>query len=214
MEQLIQSYMCDNKYDKTTDLCHIMKRNQSDKGLDWHNYTTFYDLLFKNMRPLPLNIFELGLGTNDTTLKSNMGAHGRPGASHYGWKEYFYNSNIYGADIDKKILFEEERIQTFYCDQTNPESIQQLWNHFNVDFDIMIEDGLHEFEANYTFLCNSIHKLKSNGIYIIEDLNQETVKKFKEIASSLQTTYQFQSIHILTIPYKNNHDNALLIIQK
>jgi len=42
------------------------------------------------------------------------------------WREYFPNANIYGADIDETILFQDERIATFPLDQTKPESISRL----------------------------------------------------------------------------------------
>ena len=40
-------------------LCEIMKRCGSDKGLGWHNYTIYYDNLFKYIKYNNLNIFEL-----------------------------------------------------------------------------------------------------------------------------------------------------------
>lgn len=49
-----------------------------------------------------------------------MGNNCRPCASIYGWKEFFQNSLIFGADIDKDILINEDRIKTYYCDQTKP----------------------------------------------------------------------------------------------
>ena len=33
------------------------------------------------------------------------------------WKEYFSNAEIYGADIDKNVLFFENRIKTYHVDQ-------------------------------------------------------------------------------------------------
>ena len=62
-------------FDEThaTELCEIMGRNKSDKGninidTSWHNYTTFYYSLFKDLREKPLRIFELGLGTNNLDI--------------------------------------------------------------------------------------------------------------------------------------------------
>ncbi len=105
-----------------------MGRYQSDKGHEniiasWHNYTTFYYSIFKDFNEKPLRLFELGLGTNNVNLPSNMGPQGKPGASLYGWREFFPNSEIFGADIDTDILFNADRIKTFYCDQTKPEII-------------------------------------------------------------------------------------------
>ena len=82
------------------------------------------------------------------------------------------NAQVFGADIDANILFYTDRITTFYCDQTNPYVIKYMWNDpkLHENFDIIVEDGLHAFNANVCFFENSIHKLKSNGYYITEDI--------------------------------------------
>lgn len=66
----------------------------------------------------------------------------------------FSNSEIFGADIDTDMLFNTDRIKTFYCDQTNPHIIKYMWNEpaLEENFDIIIEDGLHTFSANVCFL--------------------------------------------------------------
>ena len=43
-----------------------------------------------------------------------MNINGKPGASLRAWRDYFENALIYGADIDKNILFKENRINTFF----------------------------------------------------------------------------------------------------
>lgn len=140
-----------------TSLCNIMTKYGSDKG-SYHNYTTIYYDFFANISHLSLNIFEMGLGTNYTDVPSSMGPGGKPGASLYGWEEFFPNSNIYGADIDRRIIFNKNRIKTYFCDQTNIQSINDLWNNndlINLEFDLILDDGLHEFNANLTFFENS-----------------------------------------------------------
>jgi SAM-dependent methyltransferase len=203
---------------KPTILCEIMGRHRSDKGHaniteSWHNYTTFYYSLFKDRRDT-LRVFELGLGTNNPNIPSNMGINGRPGASLYGWKEFFPLAQIVGADIDKDILFQEDRIQTFYCDQTNPETIKEMWRGLE-PFDIIIEDGLHTFAANVCFFENSIHNLKSNGYYIIEDVLKEEEPLFLEKIKEWEVRYPDCEFTMLTIPStKNKFDNALVVIYK
>jgi hypothetical protein len=162
----------------STELCEIMGRNGSDKGNEdlskSHNYTTIYYKLFKDAKYEPVNIFELGLGTNNTDVPSNMGAHGIPGASLYGWSEFFPNSKVFGADIDDRVLFETDGIKTFQCNQCDPDSIHKLWSNQqlqDIEFDILIEDGLHVHDAQICFFENSLHKVKSGGYYIIEDIN-------------------------------------------
>lgn len=158
---------------KQTELCSLMTKYRSDKGNDCHGYSRIYTELFSNLRNSNINLFELGIGTNYNDTPYTMGEHGSPGASLRAWKEYFPLANIYSGDIDTRILFEEDRIKTFYVDQKNKDSIRNLWNNDllrDIEFDIIIDDGAHEVDANLTFLTESFHKLKSGGIYIIEDI--------------------------------------------
>jgi len=210
-------------FDEThsTPLCEIMGRNQSDKGSinimnSWHNYTTFYYSIFKDIRFDNLRIFELGLGTNNINLPSNMGENGRPGASLYGWSEFFQNSFIFGADIDESILFNDNRIKTFFCDQTNKQIIEDMWKntYLEENFDIIIEDGLHTFDANVCFFENSIHKLKKNGYYIIEDININESQLFLNKIKEWESIYDDCSFEFLKIPSSNIFDNNLLVVHK
>ena len=211
-------------FDETiaTPLCSIMGHNKSDKGhsdiqSSWHNYTTVYYSLFKDMQDKPLRLFELGLGTNNPAIPSNMGVGGRPGASLYGWSEFFPFSTIYGADIDRDILFQTDRIRTFFCDQTNPTIIQELWNQpeLHDTFDIIIEDGLHTFEANVCFFEHSIHKVKPNGYYIIEDILFSEMKLFLIKIEEWKIRFPSFSFDMMAIPSKRNpYDNNLLVIRK
>lgn len=205
---------------KATPLCSIMGKNKSDKGssdiqTSWHNYTTVYYSLFKDLQDRPLRLFELGLGTNNPSIPSNMGIGGRPGASLYGWSEFFPKSTIYGADIDREILFQTDRIRTFFCDQTNPGIIQEMWKQPELEdpFDIIIEDGLHTFEANVCFFENSIHKVKPNGYYIIEDILFSEMNLFLTKIEEWEKKYPSYSFELIAIPSKRNpYDNNLLVI--
>jgi SAM-dependent methyltransferase len=205
-----------------TQLCEIMGRNQSDKGsldiTNWHhNYTTFYYSIFKDIKEKQLRIFELGLGTNNVTIPSNMGVNGRPGASLYGWVEFFTNSAIFGADIDKDILFNNSKIKTFYCDQTNPDVIKNMWNNNELyeDFDIIIDDGLHRCYANVCFFENSIHKLKPNGFFIIEDIHIKEKHLFEYKINEWKQIFNNLVFNFISVPSTvNNYDNNLLVIYK
>ena len=123
-----------------------------------------------------------------------------------------------GADIDKRILFQEGRIKTYYCDQTNKNDIKLLWDNEefkNIEFDIIIEDGLHEFSANLIFLENSIHKLKVGGYYICEDLTIYTENMFKQIIPELKSRFPNHIFEIKKFENKQNKmDNTLLVVQK
>ena len=201
-------------------LGELMVKHGSDKGGEMnsnHNYTTVYEPLLFRYKSMgsAVNFFELGLGTINRNLPSSMWwcLGYRPGASHRAWSEWLPDANIYGADIDPDTLFTKGNIKTFQVDQTDPISIQNMWSQMDETFDVIIDDGLHEFEAGHAFLMNSHHVLKEGGIYIIEDiLNDNCVKFASKIPEYLKF---FKSASIIPLKWARNElDNNLLILCK
>ncbi len=144
-----------------------------------HGYTRFYDLIFRNMMNQTLVILECGIGSTSSAINSNMGPQGVPGASLRMWRDYFVRANVIGGDIDRDILFCDKRIHSFYLDQTNPESI----NHFlaeigDVNLDIIIDDGLHTFDAGLCLFEHMWHRLSIGGFYFIEDVEQKYLRRY------------------------------------
>ena len=200
------------------DLSEIMQINGSDKSTR-HNYTQIYSMLFDKFKNERINIFELGIGTNNENIPFNMTASGIPSASLRAWKEYFTYANIFAADIDETILINDERISTFHCDQLNIESIKKLWNQNqlkDLKFEIIILDGMHTFEANILFLENSIHKLKTNGYLIIEDIYYTEIQAYKDKIKELEFILPDFDITFFDIHQhdKKIGDNTLLILYK
>jgi len=199
-----------------TKYCRVMTKYGSDKGRA-HNYTTVYSALFRGRYDQPLRIFELGLGTNSPDVPSTMGVFGVPGASLRGWRELFPHAFVYGADIDRGILFQEDRIKTFYCDQLDRSSIRELWSHpdLQAGVDIIIEDGLHTFEANVSFLEESLDHLRPGGIYICEDIMWNRVgewcDRLETIYSKQYPTYEFA---FTVLPGRGNQANNLLVVRR
>jgi hypothetical protein len=121
-----------------------------------------------------LNLLEIGIGTTNRDLVSHMRGGPRgyvPGASLRAFREYLPNANIYGADIDRDILFNEDRIQTSYVDQLEYSTFENMSNNFgNKKFDIIIDDGLHSIGANLNTLVFALQNLKDFGWIVIEDI--------------------------------------------
>jgi hypothetical protein len=198
-------------------LCDLMRLHGSDKSTS-HNYTKIYHHLFSEFIGKEINIFELGLGTNNSNMNANMEGFGNPGGSLRAWNKYFENSKVFGADIDTEILFEEENIKTFYCDQTNSESVANLWKNssiVDIKFDIIIDDGYHNWSANYNFLINSIHKIKKGGYYIIEDLLPASVEQIKQQFFELKQQYPEFDFNLMKLKGREPRiDNNILVIKK
>ena len=89
-----------------SELTELMNFYGSDKGgkNNHHNYSKYYSQIFYNKKNKIKNFLEIGLGTNNTELASNMGENGKPLASLRAWRDYFPNAQIYGGDIDRDIL--------------------------------------------------------------------------------------------------------------
>lgn len=209
-------------YSRHTPLCRIMYENGSDKamfsGIGRHNYTPVYYAFFKKFMNSEIRLFEIGIGTTNLSIPSNMGPKGIPGASLRGWKHFFKNGAIFGADIDESILFNDDVISTFYCNQLDSNSIKNLWINnktLSDKFDLIIDDGLHTFEANIIFLENSIHKLNDCGYYIIEDVvNTEVCNWLSYLSLSKIKDIPIKYIFLKIPNYFNNFDNNLIIIFK
>lgn len=201
-----------------TEFCRVMTWYGSDKGYVLHNYTTVYSALFAKLRNYPIRIFELGLGTNNPKLASSMGELGRPGASLRAWRDLFPRALVCGADIDREILFESDRIRTFYCDQLDAGAIRELWAQPEMaeGADIMIDDGLHTFAANLSFLRSSLNRLRLGGFYVVEDIHEETIPQWSEyLETATQDEWRNYEVAFARLPNKFNHyDNNLLILRR
>lgn len=209
MNNLFKDQLTKLDYTVSTDLCSIMKRNNSDKS-GTHNYTVVYDLMFKHLRSTSINIMECGIGSTNSTYSCNMGPNGTPGASLFGWADYFTKASIYGCDIDESIIISHDRITTFGCDQTNPKIIKEMWNKLPQEFDIIIDDGWHVFEANKCFFENSFYKLKSGGIYVIEDIFSGNGSLYKTYLKNQGIKNNF----VIQLPFRSVLDNCMAIIFK
>lgn len=210
------------KKNKSCTLSYLCDLYGSDKGevsnhghpypWDSHTYADCYSRLFSHCRLNIRKVFECGLGTNNPHLISSMGVNGKPGASLRVWRDYFPNAMIFGGDIDKTILFQEERIKTYFIDQLNPKLIKQFWNLTEEnDFDLMIDDGLHTFEGGKTLFLNSIQHLSLTGLYIIEDVTVPDLFEYKYFFN--QTNYDVDYITMYR-PNRELGDNNLIVIRK
>jgi hypothetical protein len=149
-------------------LGNILKKYGSDKSIS-HNYDQIYEVLFRDPKQVS-KVFEIGIGSINSKIVSNMGPAGHPGSSLRAFRDYFANAEIVGVDIDKDILFKEERINTYHLDQLDLSSFDTLSPIIGDQFDLMIDDGLHTIDANLNSLHFFISRISKGGYAIIEDI--------------------------------------------
>lgn len=193
---IIKTYFFDGQYHNVTELCHIMKKNDVDKGLGLHNYSTFYEYLFSSLRHSRLNFLEIG--------------NKKYGASLSAWQQYFTNARILYADDANPS--ENKSIRIF--DQRSEEDLDRLMNDIG-SMDIIIDDAVHKFSENLFLIQHLFQHLNDGGIYIVEDLTKETKQSFLNYKQELLDQLPIRFFFILDIPHPNNsYDNRLLVIQK
>lgn len=160
-----------NKTPTSETLKELFTRYGSDKSVS-HNYHLVYGEIFEKINNKDsLNILEIGLGSQNPSTPSRMSGCFTVGSSIRAYKEFFPNSQIFGADVDRGTLFTEERIKTAYVDQLNPGTFDEM--HKNLEapsYDIFIEDGLHSFVASLNSLNFALRTVKKGGTIILEDL--------------------------------------------
>jgi len=136
-----------------------------------HGYDLIYNFIIEELEEIDL-VIEIGIGSNNEDVLSNMSRKGKPGSSLRSFRDYLPNSQIVGLEFDKNVLFEEERIKTFYFDQNHIDSLDTLPKKLLGNVDILIDDGLHSVVANINSLYFAEKLLKKGGFLIIEDISK------------------------------------------
>lgn len=168
-------------------LRQLINNYGSDKNIN--GYTPIYHSLFHPIRNNNINLLEIGIGTMIPSVPSSMVGYGigdyKPGASLRAFRDFFINGKIYGGDIQKDCMFEENRIKTFLFDSTDGNECNNILE--DLTFDVIIDDGLHEAQAQLNTFSNLFPRLNSGGYYFIEDiathnsLYEQWEEIFKEI---------------------------------
>jgi hypothetical protein len=86
----------------------------------------------------------------------------------------------------------------------------------DLEFEIMILDGVHTFEANMFFLNLSIHKLKTGGICVIEDIHKNHLDLYKEELNKLEYWFPTFEISLIELFKSSEHveDNCIMVLHK
>jgi len=148
-------------------LSEIFKKYNCDKGKIpnekgiAHHYYIEYEKEMSKRRNDPIKILEVGVWK---------------GTSHSSWYEYFPNAEIYGIDVFTRVpvndipILEKERVHHIKGSSTSPkitDQVKEKWG--DIKFDFIIDDGLHNPDANRLTFNHLIEYLADDGIFYIED---------------------------------------------
>jgi hypothetical protein len=172
-------------------LQQIFNKYGTDKS-SCHEYYDPYEENFSYLRDEPINLLEIGI---------------RDGNSLRAWKHYFPNGVIHGMDIDPSCnVMKEEGFNVVIGDQGSEDDLNKFGD---TQFDIIIDDGSHfskHIVKSFHHLFNK--NLKSEGIYVVEDLGCTYIKEFGQTTSSMNNP-KGQSLN--TISQNDRSDIVKLI---
>lgn len=140
-----------------TSLTEIADHYGTDKGSRGHNYTAFYERLFKGMRSKPVKILEIGVAGGESIKM---------------WADWFYNkeSRIYGVEIENRPLPEfDDRTQIFITNAALPNAVFDITN-VTGPIDILVDDGSHYCKDQKDAFRLWWPHIKPSGILIVEDV--------------------------------------------
>lgn len=147
-----------NKYiTKTRTIDSLAIKHNCDKSSEHHDYCKIYDQYLFWHRDKQINFLEIGYGgyTNP-----NEG-----GESARVWLDFFTNATINIVELHEKYNV-PERVNMLYGSQDDPKVFESLNN-----LDLVIDDGSHISHLTISSFEIVWPKLKSGGLYIIEDLH-------------------------------------------
>jgi hypothetical protein len=156
---------------KLTELCELGLKYGADKSpAVIHMYTPFYYEYFKDRRNEIKKVFEMGIGDrSQSRMVNRLGLNFVMGPSLRMWRDFFPNAVVHGADIDRRSLFTDNRIKTYYCNEAKDDEVINLINEIGSDIDVVIDDGNHR-PHHQIHLCQTLMPLLKKEVdYFIED---------------------------------------------
>jgi hypothetical protein len=152
-------------------LCEACALHGTDKSLHKHAYCEVYEKFFNPLKDKPISLLEIGV-LSGKSLKA--------------WKDYFTQAQIVGLDIENKKQYEEDRIRTIMCSQVDFACMDGLIQQDR--FDIMIDDGSHNWSHQIKSFEFLFPRLKSGGMYVIEDLHSSYGNAWYTEGDTMRTT--------------------------
>ncbi len=174
----------------------------TDKGI-W-GYTEAYERYLGKIRPEIKKVLEIGIcGFRD--IPNNV-----VGASLFAWRDYFPNAQVFGIDYDKRFIFnDQERISTMQCDAYDQHQLWDVMDAFGGDFDLIIDDAVHDPLPQLNLLCDLFPYLSDTGIYAIED-----VCPYKVPNGDLIGIYRHFPQSTKIEEFKTHKDERLIIVSR
>jgi len=144
-----------------TQLLDIVQYYQTDKHSSHNFFNLIYNDLFKDIYLDVKTFIEIGVYDCESIKL---------------WRDYFINAEIIGVEynlpysLDKLGSTSQERMTFINADQSKEEDLIKLCETYS-NVDVIMDDGSHLMRDQQITLAKLFKMLKSNGIYVLEDLH-------------------------------------------
>lgn len=204
------------------ELAILFNKYKCDKAAK-HFYHDVYGPELEKYRDQPISFLEIGVFK---------------GASLSAWLEFFPKATFYGIDIFTRVepndieVLNNPRVKWIKADSTNVSVISKIEKEWpGVQFDVIIDDGLHTPRANADTFANTIDLLKTDGSYFIEDvwpldvmnekdMNHFWIKKYPKELNALEMSYFLTKINKYNVqrfdmrPISGHADSYIIKVTK
>jgi hypothetical protein len=150
-------------------LTTLADRYGSDKGSTKHRYTELYHMLFHPYRDRAITFLEMGLLIGGPEHGESADRETKDLPSIRMWLEFFPKAKILGLDVSDFAWFKHDRFAFHRCDMDVRTNIDAAAAKMP-DLDIIIDDASHASHHQQNGFLSLWPRLKSGGLYIIEDL--------------------------------------------
>lgn len=219
-------------------LTDLADKYGSDKGSKKHRYTELYHMLFQPLMDRQINFLEMGLliGGPEHGISADRETKDLPSVRM--WLEYFSKAQIIGLDISDFSWFRHDRFSFVRCDMDDRENIAIAVDGIPT-LDVIIDDASHASHHQQNAFLTLFPKLKSGGLYIIEDLRwqPETYEKpgitktaalfqsylqdrtFKHSDEGISTEFnalrdQFSGCFVFQVRFQKQRRDQVLVVHK
>lgn len=180
----------DSTPEAAVNLTDLADRYGSDKGSSKHRYTELYHMLFHPYRDANIRMLEMGLFIGGPEHGHSADRETKDLPSIRMWLEFFSKAHITGLDVSDFSWFSHPRFNFIRCDMDKRDNIAAAMAD-QAPFDIVIDDASHASHHQQFAFLEIFPRLKSGGLYIIEDLRwqPETYERadFPKTAGLFQT---------------------------
>ncbi|MDA5558632.1 hypothetical protein [Shimia sp. MMG029] len=169
-------------------LTDLADRLELDRGSSKHRYTELYQLLLLQYRNRKIEFMEIG---QEAMASPEQGhADGAEVPSVQMWLEYFPKGQVSRLVHGEEAVFADDRRAQMACRLEDRASIKAAVP-LNSKFDVIIDDATQASHHQQNAFLELFPKIKSGGIYIIEDLRWQPNKL--EISGVTKTSELFES---------------------